>query len=151
MPNVEKPRVALALDLTVYLKRHTDIFAGAVRYAAEQDEWTCVIDDFVTHTLEGSQKRRVPYQGILGRATPQLAEVAKRRRLPLVNVWRSSPVPGLYGVYPDFARAGEMAAEHLVGAAFAVWPASTEVPIPPRSAWRSVFRRSRTPAAAAVK
>jgi LacI family transcriptional regulator len=107
-------RVALALDLTYYMKRHTDIFAGAVRYAAQLDDWMCVVDDFVEHTLTRPDLDRSPYDAIIGRATAKLAAAAKRWRLPLVNVWRSSPVEGLCGVYPDHARAGELAAEHLL-------------------------------------
>lgn len=114
MTETSRPRIALALDLTVYLKRHTDIFAGVVRYAAQQSDWTCVIDDFVDHTLAQSKRAASQYQGIIGRATEKLAAAARRRNLPLVNVWRSSPVRDVCGVYPDFALAGELAAEHLL-------------------------------------
>ncbi len=106
--------VALALDLTVYLKRHTDIFAGAVRFADQQTSWTCVIDDFVESTLVNSSRGTKPYQGIVGRASEKLVLAAKRRRVPLVNVWRGSPVSNLYGVYPDFSVAGEIAVQHLL-------------------------------------
>lgn len=110
-----KPRrIALTFDLTVYLKRHTDIFAGAARYAAQQRDWTCVVDDFAERTLARSASRPAPYGGIIARVTKRLVAAARRRRIPLVNVWRSSPVPNLCGVYPDFARAGELAAEHLL-------------------------------------
>lgn len=114
MAKTHENRVALALELTVYLKRHTDIFAGAVRFADQQSNWTCVIDDFVENTLMTYRRGEKPYQGILGRATEKLALAARRRRIPLVNVWRSSPVTNLYGVYPDFSIAGEMAAQHLI-------------------------------------
>ena len=114
MTNTNEQRIALALELTVYLKRHTDVFAGAVRFADQENNWTCVIDDFVENTLLASRRGSRPYQGIIGRASAKLASAARRRRIPLVNVWRSSPVPNLYGVYPDVSTAGEMAAQHLI-------------------------------------
>ena len=107
-------RVALTLELTAYLKRHTDTFAGAVRFAHQQDNWTCVIDDFVEHTLATTGRGAKPYRGVIGRITEKLASTARRRRIPTVNVWRNSPVPNLYGVYPDLWIAAEMAAQHFL-------------------------------------
>ncbi len=106
--------IALALELTFYLKRHTDIFAGAMRFADQKSDWTCVIDDFAEHTLATATRGAAPYQGVIGRATKNLATATRRRRIPLVNVWRSSPVPNLFGVYPDVSLAGEIAAGHLL-------------------------------------
>ena len=50
----------------------------------------------------------------LSRATTQLADTARRQGVPLVNVWTTSPVKGLPGVFPDWQAAGVMAAEHLL-------------------------------------
>jgi len=106
-------RVGVMLDLTWNLKRHTDVFAGVAHYAHEHD-WQCIIDDFATDTLKRLKGRPRPYDGIIGRVTPELAEVARRRKLPLVNVWYSSPVKGGASVLYDPRGAGELMAEHLL-------------------------------------
>src|SRR6476660_5419625 len=107
------PRVAIALDLEWPLKRHTAIFAGVQRYAAEQG-WQTVIDDYVANELAGLRGRQVPYDGVLGRLSVNLAEQARRWRLPAVNVWYSSKAwRELPGVFPDCDASGRLRAEHL--------------------------------------
>ena len=107
-------RIAMAFELTAYLKRHTDTYAGAMRYAEQHRDWICVIDDFAEQSLRAKSKGAASYQGVVGRATSKLAEAAARARIPVVNVWRNSPAKDLFSVYPDFAKAGEMVANHLL-------------------------------------
>jgi len=44
-------RIAATLELIWNFKRHTDIFAGVARYAEEQEDCLCTIDDFAEGTL----------------------------------------------------------------------------------------------------
>jgi LacI family transcriptional regulator len=108
-----KFRIAVALELTWELKHHLDVFAGAVRYANERPDWTCVIDDFAAESLRKGTKQRPAYDGIIARATPEIAEQAKRCRIPLVNVWFNSPVRGAPSVVPNFALIGKLVGQHL--------------------------------------
>jgi LacI family transcriptional regulator len=55
---------------------------------------------------------------VIARATPQLAQAARRAGVPLVNVWMNSPTQGLPAVFADFEASGTMAAEHLMARGF---------------------------------
>lgn len=102
------------LDLEWTYKRHTGIFAGAQRYAEEQD-WESTIDDYVTEKLSSARIGALPYDGVIARAGKPLASRASKLGLPVVNVWQSSPAwRDLPGVYPDFDASGRMRAEHLL-------------------------------------
>lgn len=106
------PRIAVMLDMTWPLRRHIDVFAGIARYASERANWTCVLDDFVTDTIQESRKRA--YDGVIARATPELAKLARQRRIPLVNVWFNSPVKDVPTVTIDSAKAGRLAGDHFI-------------------------------------
>ncbi|MEX2216155.1 MAG: substrate-binding domain-containing protein [Phycisphaeraceae bacterium] len=110
-PNGSK-RVAVMLEMTWPLRRHIDVFAGITRYAAEQADWACVVDDFADHSITEGKGKPI-YQGVIARVTPALVTAAARRKLPLVNVWFSSPVRRVPSVFPDFAAGGQLVAEHL--------------------------------------
>jgi LacI family transcriptional regulator len=97
-------------------KRHLEVYAGCQRYADEAG-WACSIDPAPDRLLKG-QCSPSAYDGILARATPQLAEAAKGARVPLVNVWLNSPAKKIPSVFPDFEATGAMAAEHLLGRGF---------------------------------
>lgn len=108
-------RVGVMLELTWNLKRHTDVFAGVAHYAREHDDdWQCIIDDFADDSLKRHGGRGRLYDGVIGRVTPELAEQARRRRIPLVNVWLSSPVKGAPSVNNDHRVAGDLMAEHML-------------------------------------
>lgn len=112
-----QPRVAVMLDLDWPFKRHAETFAGTQLYAQEHG-WESVVDEFVSETLAASRSA-VPYDGIIARATRNLASRAKRLKIPIVNVWISSPVwDKLPGVFPDFAAMGRQRAEHLLARGF---------------------------------
>jgi LacI family transcriptional regulator len=107
-----KPRrVAIMLDLRWPYKRHSEVFAGAQRYAVERG-WVSIIDEFADDTLRGGAEQ---YDGILARATPLLARRAAKLGVPVVNVWPSSPARHLLpGVFPDSSATGRLVAEHLL-------------------------------------
>ncbi|HOD82184.1 MAG TPA: DNA-binding transcriptional regulator [Phycisphaerae bacterium] len=114
----KRRRVALMLELDWPFKRHHDVFAGTQQYAQEKGGWECIVDAQAQETLAGPRRAKAAYDGIIARVTPQLAEAARRAGVPVVNVWTSSPVLDVPLVLPDFAAAGRMAAEHLIGRGF---------------------------------
>ncbi len=107
-------RVAMMLELDQPYKRHAGIFAGAQKYAEEHD-WDVTIDEYAGDTLGLRAEQYSPYDGVIARATQKLARRAARRGVQVVNVWLSSPVwRSLPGVFPDYAAAGRLRAEHLL-------------------------------------
>ncbi len=114
----ETRRVALMLDLEWSYKRHAGIFAGTQQFAQEQC-WESTIDEFVSDTLTARRKKLIRYDGVIARATTQLAERAARLGVPVVNVWLSSPARDLLpGVFADFRASGRLRAEHLLARGF---------------------------------
>jgi LacI family transcriptional regulator len=112
-------RIGLALELSWPLHRHLDVFAGTQEYARQAPGWTFEIDEFIQDRLRASGPRRRPYDGLIARATPELALAARRAGVPLVNTWFNSPVrEDLPGVFPDLAAIGRLAAEHLLERGF---------------------------------
>jgi LacI family transcriptional regulator len=107
------------LDLQWPYKRHAEVFAGTQRYA-EEHGWCSVLDEFVHDALARTRGgKRVPYDGIIARANSALAKQALRARVPVVNVWVSSPAHGrLPGVFADYRKGGEVSAEHLLARGF---------------------------------
>jgi len=113
----KKRRVAVILELEWPYKRHHEVFAGLMRYAQQRGGWDCIPEAFVeASTAAGRGKRS--YDGIIARVSRPLADWARKARVPLVNVWFSSPVKNVPLVAPDFAAAGRMAAEHLMARGF---------------------------------
>lgn len=111
-------RVAIMLDLDWPYKRHAGIFAGTQQYGQEHG-WESIVDEFADHTLPANPGPRIPYDGVIGRATAKLALRAARLKLPVVNVWFSSPAWNkLPGVFPDYSAIGRMRAEHLLARGF---------------------------------
>jgi LacI family transcriptional regulator len=72
-----------------------------------------VLDPFARHTIT-AEHWGTRYDGIIARATPQLASQATKAGVPVVNVWLGSPERNLPRVVPDLAAAGRMVAEHLI-------------------------------------
>jgi len=112
-----KPRrVAISLDLNWGYKRHLEVYAGCQKYADEAG-WDCSINPAADRML----KRKgggVPFDGVIARATTQLAQAARQAGVPMVNVWVNSPTRGLPSVFADFETSGVMAAEHLLARGF---------------------------------
>jgi len=118
-------RVAIMIDLDWPYKRHSGVFAGTQQYAQEHG-WESIIDEFADHTLRAAPGRPIPYDGVIARATPKLALRSARLKIPVVNVWLSSPAwKKLPGVFPDFAAIGRMRAEHLLARGFRRFAALT--------------------------
>lgn len=111
-------RVAIMLDLDWPYKRHAGIFSGTQQYAQEKG-WESIVDEYADDTLPVRSGKPIPYDGIIARATKKLAERAKRLKIPVVNVWLSSPVWNeLPGVFPDYSNIARLRAEHLLARGF---------------------------------
>lgn len=114
--NGKRPRVAISLELNWGYKRHLEVYAGCQKYADEAG-WDCSINPSAELMLSRGPGR-VPYDGIIARATTHLATAARKARVPLVNVWVNTPTRGLPSVFADFEASGAMAAEHLLARGF---------------------------------
>ena len=111
-------RIGIMLELMWPYRRHLDVFAGTQRFAREQPDWACEIDEFYADQPRGRASLSA-YDGLIARAGSELAKRAYRAKIPLVNVWFASPVrERLPGVFPDFQRVGALAGEHLVERGF---------------------------------
>ena len=109
-------RVAISLEMDWGFKRHLEVYAGCQRYADEVG-WDCSIQPAVDRVLK-TGKGQVPFDGVLARATLELAEAARREGVQVVNVWLNSPVQEIPSVFPDIEASGAMAAEHLLARGF---------------------------------
>ncbi|NNM30530.1 MAG: DNA-binding transcriptional regulator [Akkermansiaceae bacterium] len=109
-------RVAISLEMDWGFKRHLETYAGCQRYADEAG-WDCIIHPAPDRVMRGGSKER-PFDGVLARATPEMAAAARKAGIPLVNVWMNSPVEDVPSVYPDCRASGAMAAEHLIARGF---------------------------------
>ena len=106
--------VGLTLDIDRWDTHIHELFVGVQQYARQRSGWQCVIDPFARHTIAARHKHGPKYDGIIARATPQLASQAAKAGVPVVNVWLGSPERTLPRVVPDLAAASRMAAEHLI-------------------------------------
>ncbi len=107
-------RIAFMLDLQWSYKRHAHVFAGTQQYAREHN-WESIVDEFVEDTLPAQSMKAVPFDGIIARVSRKLLHRAARLKVPLVNVWHSSPVWKMVpGVYADSDAIGRLRAEHLL-------------------------------------
>jgi len=113
----KRRRVLVMADLEWNYKRHHHVFAGVERYAREHPGWEWTLDVYAEQSLDAARVK-VPYDGIIGRATAKLTQLARHAGVPLVNIWANSPVTDVPLVTPDFHAAGRMAAEHLVARGF---------------------------------
>jgi len=104
-------RVAIVMNLEYALKRHQEIFAGAYRYARQRG-WLVDAMPFSTQ-IYSAGRERVHYDGIIARADVRLASFARSAKVPLVNVWYSSPARSTPLVHVDHFRVGAIAADHL--------------------------------------
>jgi len=107
---VRQRRVAIVIDLEWPLKYHHQIVAGVRRYARSRPDWSCVLDLNAADRLTGHRD----YDGIIARATTNLAAKAAAAGVPVVNVWLNSPARSLPAVLHDVAAGARLAVDHLV-------------------------------------
>jgi len=108
----KKRRVAVAINLGYPFTHHFDVFAGIERYSQEHGTWECVVDPFVQLVRQNSGGTN--FDGVVARASGELARQAARVGVPVVNVWSGSPAKTLPTVLADYGANAEMAAAHLL-------------------------------------
>jgi LacI family transcriptional regulator len=88
----KKPRrVAVMLDLVWPYKRHAEVFAGTQQYAQEQG-WESTVDEYAHNTLPEKKSDSVRYDGIIARATKQLADFKSTGCGTPCRHWTGKPV-----------------------------------------------------------
>ena len=111
-------RIAIILDLDWPYKRQVDVYHGIIEQC-ERFGW----EHFLIPLAEGIAAEKeplqshweLPFDGIIARATTELADEARKAGVPLVNVWMNSPVQDkVPTVTVDFALTGRRAATHFV-------------------------------------
>lgn len=107
-----RPLVAIALELDFPARRHLDVLAGIHCWVDDHGSWDIRLDEMIVHE---PARRLGRYAGVIARATPALATAARKQGVPVVNVWRGSPVATqLAGVFPDGGSIGTVAADSLL-------------------------------------
>lgn len=114
--NAKPKRIAIAIDMEWGLKHHLETYAGCQKYADEAG-WKSEITPQDARILK-PRDNEPPFDGIIARATEPLAEMAKRLKTPIVNVWLNSPAENVPTLHSDFRESGIMAAQHLLGRGF---------------------------------
>lgn len=112
---MKRKQIAVVIDVDHPHRRRLDVLDGIQQVAAALDWETTLIPvpDFAL-----SSHRKWSFDGIVGRIGKSLAAKAKRRSIPIVNVWLNTDARGLRGVFPDWSHAGKMAAQHLLSLGF---------------------------------
>jgi hypothetical protein len=87
-------------------RHHTDVFVGVQKYAQENGGWECTVDEYVDDTLSDNGRGSIQYDGVIARATKEVAVCARQHRLPIVNTWVTSPARDLPAVFADYETIG---------------------------------------------
>ena len=107
----KRTKVLVLVDLRAAVPSTVQPFAGIDRFVRERDlAWDLICEP---RAPEATTKAG-GFDAIIGRLTAPAAALAKRYRIPVVNIWTSSPVRGVPAVMADHEAAGRMAAEFLV-------------------------------------
>jgi LacI family transcriptional regulator len=112
-------RIGIAINPQYMRAEDQELYQGFRAYSREHPEFRCMLAPFAAEDLKAAGSSRPPYDGILAQATPQLVEITSAMGVPVVDVWRDSPVlVPIHCVFPDFAKAGRMVAQHLISRGF---------------------------------
>ena len=109
-------KIAVVMNLDWPLKRYHKMFAGIKSYADNHTDWTVSWDPFPELKL---QENPSYYGGIIGRCEFDTVKKAQKLNVPIVNTWYSNKIRGLVSVFPDYFKAGELAAEAMVKRGYA--------------------------------
>lgn len=110
-------RVAVMIGLDWPVGHHHQVFAGIQRYARECGRWECLINPYADLLFQGPG-HHPGFDGVVARATPELAERARAAKVPVVNVWLNTAAKDLPSVVHDVAEAARMTARHLLARGF---------------------------------
>ena len=110
--------IAIAVELNLPFQWHYFIYSGAQQYARQHKHMHFLIDEFPEYRMDRKRDDGRPYDGIIARVTRAMSNSARRNGVPLVNVWRSSPVKNVPLVTIDNAQSGRICAEHFLDRGF---------------------------------
>jgi len=111
-------RIGVAINAQHMHSEDQELYHGVRLFSQENPGFECVLAPFAAEDLK-SAGSRPPFDGILAQATPELVRIAGEAGIPVVDVWRDSPVrEPIDCVFPDFAKAGRLVAEHLASRGF---------------------------------
>jgi LacI family transcriptional regulator len=112
-------RIGVAINAQHMHVEDQELYHGVRAYGQEHPDFECVLAPFAVEDLKSASPSRLPFDGILAQATPELVELATKARVPVVDVWRDSTVTvPINCVFPDFGKAGRMVAQHLIARGF---------------------------------
>jgi LacI family transcriptional regulator len=112
-------RIGLAISAYHLHSEDQQIYHGIRDYSHKHKNFACVLAPFAAEDLTSAPASNPPYDGILAQATPELVNIAKRVNVPVVDVWFDSRITvPINCVFPDYAKAGRMAAQHLISHGF---------------------------------
>ena len=107
--------IAMAVRADHLNPHHQEVIEGVQRYSSSRPGWRCVIDE---HPGDAAGHQGQAYDGVVARASPAMQKRLRDQHTPMVNVWYQHAKPEQPGVYLDLAKAGAMAAEHLIQRGF---------------------------------
>lgn len=113
-------RIGVAINARHLRAEDQLLYHGVRDYSRTHEGFECVLAPFAAEDLKESCKsKNLPYDGILAQATPELVDIAKKVKVPIVDVWFDSEVTvPISCVFSDFAKAGRMVGQHLVSRGF---------------------------------
>lgn len=119
IPGMKTRRIGVALNTQHLHLEDQQLYRGVRDYSREHPGFQIVLAPFAADDLVMAQRSKPPFDGIIAQATPQMVDVANLARIPVVDVWFDSPVRvPINCVFPDFAKAGRMAGQHLISRGF---------------------------------
>lgn len=116
---MRKLRIGVAINAQHMHAEDQELYHGVRDYSHEHPEFVCMLAPFAGEDLKASLHGRAPFDGVLAQATPELVAIAAQANVPVVDVWRDSPVTvPINCVFPDFPKAGQWVAQHLMSRGF---------------------------------
>lgn len=113
-----QPHIAIAIELGYALPWHQDTFEGVMKYGREHG-WSCYIDPLLSGPA--GQDDLSIYDGVVGRLTTELAELAADYDLPAVSLLTRFAPSDPHSISIDGIGAGRMIAEHLIASGYRVF------------------------------
>jgi LacI family transcriptional regulator len=116
---MKKWRIGVVIQTQHLHAEDQQLYLGVRDFGNEHDAFDCILAPFAADELVHGSARAKPYDGLLAQATPALVAAAQRLHIPVVDVWRDSPVTKpIHCVCPDFSKAGRMVGQHLVSCGY---------------------------------
>ncbi len=85
-----KLRIGVAINAQHMHAEDQELYHGVRDYSREHPEFECVLAPFAAEDLKAAPRSRLPYDGILAQATPELVAVANEVGVPVVDVFGST-------------------------------------------------------------